>query len=774
MPRQRALKKSRCDTQLPRLVCFLLLFAAAGLVAAETNEADRKNLDQILSEAENSFDRGEFERGIEIIRTAIEKARHDRNPDRRTTALLMLAEGYDRLGRRNDVVGVLEEALKLVASDPTPQRSITIQDRLAIACWRTGQATRSRDAFARALEMAKASKRVDLQAMVLNDFGSIQAEAGDLASATRTFQEGARLAREAGLDMLGATCRINEATVRIRDGRGDGLDAFLAENLRLTRQIPDCHQKTLCLLSVGSQYWLSGWWFGFDASWRKKAYGAYLDGLAVARSLGDQRLVSYALGYIGRLYEDERRYDEALRYTRQATFIAQQAEIADALYQWEWQAARIMRDRGDTGQAIAGYRRAIQAVEEIRNSLSWSNVPFQMVVGPLFREFADLLLRRSSTVQDAQVAQRDLLEVRATLEKLRQAEVADYFRDDCVVQPQGSRQIDAVSTKAAIIYPVLLPDRMELLVSLPGALERFTVPVSLQELTSVIRDFRQNIETFDPSNRFLPQARRLHDWLVSPLENSLRRDAIDTLVIVPDGPLRTIPLSALHNGKEFLIERFAVVTTPGLTLTMAGPMTPTGAQALASGLTESVQGFSPLPNVASELAGIQSAFPTTRLQDRGFKTKSVEREVARGAYSIVHFATHGHFDGDHDKSFLVTFDGKLTMDGLQETVGRRRYRQEAVELLVLSACETATGDDRAALGLAGVGLKAGARSVVASLWSISDESTAMLISEFYRHLKDPSQSKASALRTAQRALLKQERFRHPFFWAPFLLIGNWL
>jgi CHAT domain-containing protein len=197
------------------------------------------------------------------------------------------------------------------------------------------------------------------------------------------------------------------------------------------------------------------------------------------------------------------------------------------------------------------------------------------------------------------------------------------------------------------------------------------------------------------------------------------------------------------------------------------------AKVLASGLTAAAQGFRPLPNVAAELESIQSLFPTTRIQDRGFRTANVEREVGQGAFSIVHFATHGHFDSDYSKSFLVTYDGKITMDGLQESVGRRRYSEEPIELLVLSACETAIGNDRAALGLAGVGLKAGAKSAVASLWSISDESTAMLVSEFYSRLKDPKNTRAEALRAAQRTLMKQQRFRHPYFWAPFLLIGNW-
>jgi CHAT domain-containing protein len=178
--------------------------------------------------------------------------------------------------------------------------------------------------------------------------------------------------------------------------------------------------------------------------------------------------------------------------------------------------------------------------------------------------------------------------------------------------------------------------------------------------------------------------------------------------------------------------------------------------------------------VKSELAGIEARFPTVLLQDRTFRTSSVEGAMSRGAYSVVHLATHGYFDSDHSRSFLLTFDGRITMDALQATIGRRKYSEEPLELLVLSACETAGGDDRAALGLAGAGLRAGSRSVVATLWPISDESTAILISNFYSRLQDPKNSKAEALREAQRELLKLDRFRHPFFWAPFLLIGNWL
>jgi CHAT domain-containing protein len=741
---------------------------------AQENKPSTNGPGLSLDPARAALEKGDYGESIEMLRQIADKTRHSKNTDLRTEALLLLAEGYAALGRHGDSAGALEEALKLLGSSGTPERSIQIQDRLAIAYKLTGQQDRARQILDQALQTATASEHRKLQAVLLNDLGTLQAESDQLDLSLQSFDSSIRLARETGLRELEATARINETGALIQGLRSEGLAERLAHSLAISKEIPNSRQKAFCLLSIGSQYWLAQWYFGLDASWRKNAYDAYMAGLDTARAIGDRRLSSHALGSIGRLYEDERRFDEALGYTRQAASIAQQANAAEVLYLWEWQVARIMRDRGDTDQAIAGYRRSIQALDDVRESLFRAGIPFQRIIGPVFRELADILLRRVPSIPDKQAAQRDLLEVRSILEKLKQAEVAQYFRDDCVAQASDSTPLDSTPAKAAVIYPVLLPDRTELLVSLHGTLEQYALPITLTELTAAVREFRQKIEVFDSADSYMPQARRLYDWLIRPLEKSLEREGVNLLVIVPDGPLRTIPISALHDGKEFLIEKYAVVTTPGLTLTSARPISRVNVKVLASGLTEATQGFSSLPNVAAELESIQSLFPTTRIQGHNFRTANVQREVAQGAFSIVHFATHGHFDSDYSKSFLVTYDGKITMDGLQDSVGRRRYSEEPLELLMLSACETAIGNDRAALGLAGVGLKAGARSVVASLWSISDESTAMLVSELYAQLKDTNNTRAEALRAAQRTLLKQQRYSHPYFWAPFLLIGNWL
>jgi CHAT domain-containing protein len=153
---------------------------------------------------------------------------------------------------------------------------------------------------------------------------------------------------------------------------------------------------------------------------------------------------------------------------------------------------------------------------------------------------------------------------------------------------------------------------------------------------------------------------------------------------------------------------------------------------------------------------------------------NVEKELTENPYSIVHIASHAQFDSDVTKTFLLTYDTKLNMDTLGRFMGLTTFRENAVELLTLSACQTAAGDDRAALGLAGIAVKAGARSALATLWVVNDPASAVLVSEFYRQLKDPSVSKAAALQQAQLKLLSDRRYRHPGYWGPFLLIGNWL
>ncbi|MCP4697704.1 MAG: CHAT domain-containing protein [Gammaproteobacteria bacterium] len=175
-----------------------------------------------------------------------------------------------------------------------------------------------------------------------------------------------------------------------------------------------------------------------------------------------------------------------------------------------------------------------------------------------------------------------------------------------------------------------------------------------------------------------------------------------------------------------------------------------------------------MPAVARELVQISSLFDNnTILLDKNFLLDNFSRALQYTAYSIVHIASHAHVERDPTQTFLLTYDDKLTMSRLENIL-----HKNPVDLLVLSAVQTAKGYRRVPLGMAGMAIQSGVKSVLASLWSVHDEATSQLMIEFYRQLQNPDLSKAQALQNAQLLMIK--RFDHPFYWAPFILIGNWL
>src|SRR5207237_6302341 len=331
-----------------------------------------------------------------------------------------------------------------------------------------------------------------------------------------------------------------------------------------------------------------------------------------------------------------------------------------------------------------------------------------------------------------------------------------------------------ISATVAVVYIIPLPDRTELLVSLKSGIKRVKSPVADETLADVAHDFRANLEK-RTTYEYLDQARQLYDWLIKPLEPLLAKSKIDTLVFIPDGAFRNIPMAARHDGEKYLIEKYAIAVTPGLTLMEPRAFKRETVDLVANGLSDGVQGFAPLEYVSGEMSSLKKLFGGTELMNRQFVKTNIDKEFVGENYSIVHIASHGHFDSDVKKTFVLTFDSKLTLDDLEQLIRPSELREKPVELLTLSACQTAAGDDRAALGLAGVAITAGTRCAFAPLWFVNDQSSATLVSDFYTQLRDhPDISKAKALRAAQVKLLSDSRYVHPCYWAPYLIIGNWL
>lgn len=505
----------------------------------------------------------------------------------------------------------------------------------------------------------------------------------------------------------------------------------------------------------------------------------------LAKAQKDLRTLSYAKGYMGQLYGAKQNSAAALSALREAVFYAQAIGDRNALFQWQSHIAQLLHQNHQYDEAISQYEHAVETLKTVRQAGALAHgLRFQENVKPVFLALADALLQKAKKIEDPAEQQKLLTKTIETLETVKLAEVQNFFDDTCLI-PEEQIKLNQVMGNSAIIYPVILADRLEILVQLQSGITRLSTPnpVDAKTLTITANEFRLNIQEDDADNKYLLEAQKLYNWIIQPAEKLLKQAKIKTLVFVPDGPLRSIPMSALHDGKHFLIREYAIATTPTMSLTAPKPLDKDNISILANGLSgqhkeiEDMPNAEPLPYVKTELDSISAAFPSlTRAENTHYALANVTNAIATTPHNVLHFATHGKFERDHRQSFLLTYDGKLTMDHLETAVQQRRLNADLspIEMIVLSACQTALGDDRAALGLAGVAIQAGARSALASLWLINDKASAELIGDFYHHLKAPEHNKAQALQAAQLKLIDQPKHNHPSYWAPFLMIGNWL
>ncbi|MDJ0649595.1 MAG: CHAT domain-containing protein [Xenococcaceae cyanobacterium MO_188.B19] len=495
-----------------------------------------------------------------------------------------------------------------------------------------------------------------------------------------------------------------------------------------------------------------------------------------AQQLQDLKAESYSLGILGHLYEQQQQWGTSQKYTEQALELAQRINQPELIYQWQWQLGRLSVIQEDRSRAIVSYSEAVNALESLRGDLVVTNIDtqfsFQESVEPVYRELIGLLLQPQG---DGEISQDNLLQARNTVESLQLAELNDFFREACLDARPTS--IDNIDRQAAVIYPIILGDRLEVIVSLPGKpLRHYSTEIPQAELEAEIEKLRQTVG-IRSRRAFYQPAQNLYNWLIRPALPDLVNSGIETLVFVPDGSFRNIPMAVLHDGENYLIEDYNIALTPGLQLLAPRPLKEVELKTLVAGLTEARHGFAPLDYVKVELEDIQQHTNSNVLLDREFTQETLQAKMESAEYPIVHIATHGQFSSTLEDTFLLAWDNPIQINQLDRLLKTQSLKQQqAIELLVLSACETAVGDRRAALGIAGMAVRGGARSTLATLWTVSDESTAFAMKNFYQRLTQSQvpMTKAKAWRQSQLDLINSTRFKHPYYWAPFILVGNWL
>jgi CHAT domain-containing protein len=498
-----------------------------------------------------------------------------------------------------------------------------------------------------------------------------------------------------------------------------------------------------------------------------------------ARNIKDHRAEAQALGELGNLYELTSQHSAAKNLTKQALVIAEGLPAPDLAYRLHWQLGRIISATNpqDLTPAIAAYRQSVNHLKSLRNDLNGSDADLQFSfrdsVEPVYRELVDLLLK-----DDEKNVGKNLTAARDLIESLQVAELENFLRQGCL--DTYTVQLDKIDRSAAIVYSIVLPDRVAVLASIPGQpLRYYSNKISQQNIEENITKIRSNIENpeFTPRQEqaFQTQSKQLYDLLIAPLATDLQKSNTKTLVFVSDGVLRNLPMSVLYDGKQYLVEKYNLALTPGLQLVPPSDIGDSdNRQALLGGISESRQGFASLPGVKTEIEAISKLIPNQQLINEKFNNRQVASNLVANNSQIVHLATHGQFSSKPEDTFILTWDNRLGIDRLQNLIQSRNIRSsKGIDLLVLSACQTAAGDNRATLGLAGVAIKARAKSTIASLWSVSDEGTQLLMTDLYKNLATPSLSKAESLKLAQQSLIRNPKYRSPFYWGAFILVGNW-
>ncbi|MDZ8257038.1 CHAT domain-containing protein [Nostoc sp. ChiQUE01b] len=540
-----------------------------------------------------------------------------------------------------------------------------------------------------------------------------------------------------------------------------------------------------------------------------------------SQKLQDNRLISYSNGALGHFWEcspdNEKalKNQKALKYT-QAAIIAADSKLSakDSLYLWEWQAGRILDEQKRKEEAIASYQRAFDTLEDIRQDILTAErdvqFDFRDVVRPLYRTLAQsrLDLLGVGAIADEGRA-KELSKVVNTIDALKLAELQNYFGNDCILSGLNPKQVgellednSVAFKKTGFLSSIILNGKTGILLQLPNQATKFKwiedpnqqgdKVVSSETLQKKIAEFRTGLVKREEINYDTTIASQLYDWMIRPFAEDIKPEKVKTLVFIQDGFLRSVPMAALYDSKQqkYLVETYAVATTPSLRLTTPKLRDRSTQRALILGLTKeaTIDGktFEQLFAVPDEVRAVESIFPNhTPLIDDNFLPESFQDKLDKTTYPIVHIASHAQFGIIPEDTFIVTGKNqKLTISQLENSLRNLNSKSDGVELLMLTACETAVGDDRATLGLAGVALQVGVKSAIASLWSVTDQSTSELVKTFYANYRNTGMSIAEALQTAQIRMIHAKKlppsegvnimYDHPAYWAPMVAIGNWL
>ncbi|MBE9098244.1 tetratricopeptide repeat protein [filamentous cyanobacterium LEGE 07170] len=768
---------------------------------------------------------GQYEQALNYYQRSLVIQQEIGNRRGESSALNNLGKMYIALGSYAEALDYLQQALALwVEMGDRAGEGGTLND-MGLVYANLGQYERALNTYQQALTIRIEVGDRTGEADTLNNIGVVYDDLGQYERALNIYERSLAINTEIG-DRAGEGTNLSNigAVYGGLEQYDQALDYF-QRALTIRQTIGDRTGEGNTLNNLGAIYDILK---QYD-----QALAAYQQALAIRTEVGDRPGEGTTLNNIGYIYANQGNYSQAMTTYQQS--LAIRREVGDR----EGEAVTlnnlgiVLDALGETELAIAFFKQAVNQWEAIRGDIRGLDIEHQQAfterVSSSYRRLADLLLQANRVLEAQEVL--DLLKlqelqdfqlqnVRGTAETrqgldlwaaeesilallAQSLESPDTDLNDFIALPEIRNHIEELQRNAqgqnlnpaqlvrlqdnlqqlgntALLYPLILDDRLELVLVTPTGLVRETVAVDRTTLEGAIANFRRTI-TNRRSNPVM-QAQELYQWLIAPISSHLEQEGVETLLYAADGSLRYIPLAALHDGEQWLTQRYTLNHITAASLTdfsrseasnldiLAGAFPETDVQVTIDG--DAVV-FGGLPYAQAEVDYLVDTLPnTTAFFDNAFSRAAIEPQLNN--YSIVHFATHAEFRSGHpNDSYILLGDGdRITLADLDQ------WQLTNVNLVVLSACKTAVGATDLGNGeeILGFGYQiqqTGADAAIASLWYVDDGSTQALMTAFYEALRtgDPE---AVALQEAQRALIADSALAHPYYWAPFILIGNGL
>ena len=742
--------------------------------------------------------RGQYQQAIEFFQQTLAMSRGIGDRGGEASSLYALGWTYDDLGQYQKSVELYQEAFKIAHQINDQSRMANILNGLGWVHNSLGKYQQAINFFQQQLSIAEEKNYLWQKANAFNGLGWSFRALKQYSKAISFSQQALTIHKQIG--------DSREEAYSLRD-----LGKAFAE-LGESQEAIEFYQRALAIQSKIGNRWGEGVTLNDIADLLVQQSQPELAIVFYKQSVNVRESIRQDLRKLDRTLQESYANSVAGTYRRLADLLLAQGRVLEAQQALELLKIRELRDY--TRDARAGGETKGAPLNAVEAPVK---PPFDTSIA-LGLKLTECENQRPRCVdRDQLLAQRQaaIEQFNQQKDRLRRLARQQGSQDPAQLQQEeltvAAAKVVQAQPKTVLIYPLVLEDKLWLVYGVQAGKAGVVfasqeIPVSRKELSATVAEFRTLLENPSSDVKQLQQvSQKLYGWLIAPLRPQLDANGIQNLVFSLDRSTRYMPLAALFDGKQYLAERFTLSTilTAGLTNTTDKlSSNPADNPVLGLGLSDAVSGFDPLPNVPAEIAAIvrpksndtNGIFQGSAYLNRDFTLKAFKNLID---YRILHIATHGKFEEDPEQSFLVLGNGdRLTVPNILQLTDLGN-----IHLAVLSACETAKGgQDKEGIEVAGLSyyfLKQNVKSVMASLWLVNDASTSVLMQQFYKQLATGKVTKAEALRQVQLSFLqgkltakdapdraggRRDRsgqlpvgsFAHPFYWAPFILIGNGL